>query len=215
MVLLSVLLAIVAGVMLYFFDIVPVDQDPGEQTVVETTSLAKEYGPKVIPFLAIPVLITAAAWFATRWSGRRRRRVYVVAAVMMWLWIMLNFTLGLLYIVSAISLSVGAWQYVNALRGEAPGTGEVEGDDGDEDVEGDVDEDVDDEDVDQDVDQDVDDEDDDEDVDEDGDEDVDEDVDEDEGEFAEDDDLDENEDDDEEGPARPTVSSRLRRLFGR
>lgn len=120
MVLLSVLLALVAGLMLYFFDIVPVDQDPGRGTAVETTSLGKEYGARVIPYLAIPVLITTAAWFAARWSGRRRRRVYVVAAAMLWIWIMLNFTLGLLYIVSAISLSIGAWQYVNALRGSAP-----------------------------------------------------------------------------------------------
>ena len=120
MVLLSVFLAVVAGVMLYAFDIVPVRDEIGDQTIERTTSLGDEYGPKVLPYLAIPVLITAAAWFASRWSGRRRRRVYVVAAAMLWIWIMLNFTLGLLYIVSAISLSVGAWQYVNALRGEPP-----------------------------------------------------------------------------------------------
>jgi hypothetical protein len=134
MVLLSVLLAVVAGIMLFFLDIVPVDQDPGSGTAVETTSLGKEYGARVIPYLAIPVLITAAAWFAARWSGRRRRRVYVVAAAMLWIWILLNFTLGLLYIVSAIALSAGAWQYVNALRG-APDPVEVDEIDEDDDEE--------------------------------------------------------------------------------
>jgi hypothetical protein len=142
LVLFSVLLAVVAGLMLYFADIVPVDQDPGKGTAVETTSLGKEYGARVIPYLAIPVLITAAAWFSTRWSGRRRRRVYVVAAVMLWLWIMLNFTLGLLYIVSAVSLSIGAWQYVNALRAN-PEPADVDMED-DDDVDDDFDDDFDD-----------------------------------------------------------------------
>lgn len=149
MVLLSVLLAVVAGVMLYFFDVVPVREEVGTKTIERTTSLGAEYGPKVLPFLAIPVLITAAAWLATRWSGRRRRRVYVAAAVLMWLWITLNFTLGLLYVMSAISVSVGAWQYVNALREEEATTGDFEADDldevdEDEFDEGDLDEDDDD-----------------------------------------------------------------------
>jgi hypothetical protein len=139
MVLLSVLLALAAALMLYFLPIVPIEQEvdgrpvivDGEQ-VIETTSLSEETGIKVLPYLAVPVLISAAAWFATRWTGRRRRRAYVGAAITQWLWIVLTGTLGLLYLVSAISLAVGAWQYVQALRREDAGPPADDGDDGDD-----------------------------------------------------------------------------------
>lgn len=126
MVLLSVLLAAVATVMLYFLPIVPIREDVGGRTVDRTASLADEAGAKVLPYLIVPIVVAASAWFAGRWSGRRRRRVTVVAAVTQWLWIMLAGPLGLLYLVSAIALAVGAWQAVQAGRRDPAGDGDGE-----------------------------------------------------------------------------------------
>lgn len=134
MVFLSVLLAIAAAVMLYLLPIVPVEEEGTREVVTQSLAEAEDGGPRVVPFLLVPVLIAASAWFATRWTGRRRRRAWVAGAILQWVCVMLYQTLGLLYLVSAVALAVGAWQSVQAGRREAIGADgtDVEIDEGDE-----------------------------------------------------------------------------------